>query len=136
MSCKRVAKYIVATPSILLHNHLSVISLDYVHIAVTFSLSQFEFEFRRFNVNRQELTEYDKFSSIIKESHRLPTDMQFTVSYTDPRTRDHLPITNNDNMLKAFLTAMPFLRIIIYRERGEFKGFFQCMQAGHCIQWL
>ena len=131
MSHKCVAKYYNCyTSNFVVYNHLSVISLDYAHVPVTFSpilLSQFEFEFRRFTVNRQELTEYDKFSSLIRESHRLPDDMQFTVSYTDPRTKDHLPITNNDNLLKAFLTAMPFLRIIIYRERGEFKGFFQAL---------
>ena len=65
------------------------------------------------------MTEYDKFNSIIRESHRLPSDMHFAVSYTDPRNRDLLPITNNDNMLRAFDTAMPFLRIIVYRERRK-----------------
>ena len=45
--------------------------------------------------------------------------MPFTVSYTDPRNGDLLPITNNDNLMRAYTTAMPLLRLVIYRQQGE-----------------
>lgn len=64
------------------------------------------------------MKEFHEFYSTVKESHNLPPQMTFTVSYTDPRNGDLLPITNNDNMLRAFSTAMPLLRVFLYREQG------------------
>lgn len=45
--------------------------------------------------------------------------MPFTVSYTDPRNGDLLPITNDENLQRAFTTAMPLMRLFIYRKQGE-----------------
>ena len=45
--------------------------------------------------------------------------MPFTVSYTDPRSSDLLPINNDENMTRAFLTAMPLIKLFVYRERGK-----------------
>ena len=45
--------------------------------------------------------------------------MPFTISYTDPRNGDLLPVNNDDNMIRAFTTAMPFIRLFVYREQGN-----------------
>ncbi|CAI8025033.1 Partitioning defective protein 6, partial [Geodia barretti] len=76
----------------------------------------FECEFRRFGVDRRNCKTLDDFHSLVKESHHLPADMPFTISYTDPRNGDLLPITNDENLQRAFTTAMPLLRLFIYRE--------------------
>lgn len=47
--------------------------------------------------------------------------MAFSLSYTDPRNQDLLPITNDENMMRAFLTAMPLIKLFVYRERGKEK---------------
>ncbi len=46
--------------------------------------------------------------------------MPFTISYTDPRNNDLLPITNSENMSRAFTTAMPMLRLFVYRKEGQY----------------
>ena len=81
--------------------------------------TQFECEFRRFSVDRNHMNHFDAFYSLVKDSHHLPSEMPFTVSYTDPRNGDLLPITNNDNLMRAYTTAMPLLRLVIYRQQGE-----------------
>jgi partitioning defective protein 6 len=79
--------------------------------------SKFECEFRRFNINRTILTQYNEFNQLVKESHNLPSDMHFTLSYVNPRNGDLLPINNDENMSVAFLSAMPLIKIYVYRER-------------------
>lgn len=68
------------------------------------------------------MTMFDDFYALVKESHRLPSDMPFTISYTDPRNGDLLPITNDDNLVRAFTTAMPLIRLVIYRKQGKSVG--------------
>ena len=85
----------------------------------TYVFLQFECEFRRFSVDRSLMNEFHEFYLLVRESHNLTSEVTFTVSYTDPRHGDLLPITNNDNMLKAFSTAMPLLRVFLYREQGK-----------------
>ena len=70
-------------------------------------------------MDRRNCKTLDDFHSLVKESHHLPADMPFTISYTDPRNGDLLPITNDENLQRAFTTAMPLLRLFIYREAGE-----------------
>ena len=70
-------------------------------------------------MDRRNCKTLDDFQSLVKESHHLPSDMPFTISYTDPRNGDLLPITNDENLQRAFTTAMPLLRLFIYREAGE-----------------
>ena len=69
-------------------------------------------------MDRTQVNHFNDFHSLVKESHHLPTDMPFTVSYTDPRNGDLLPINNDDNLMRAFTTAMPLLRLFIYRKQG------------------
>lgn len=69
-------------------------------------------------MDRTQVNQFDDFHALVKESHHLPGDMPFTVSYTDPRNGDLLPINNNDNLNRAFTTAMPLLRLVIYRKQG------------------
>ena len=64
------------------------------------------------------MNHFNDFHSLVRESHHLPTDMPFTVSYTDPRNSDLLPINNDDNLMRAFTTSMPLLSLIIYRKQG------------------
>lgn len=65
------------------------------------------------------MSHFNDFSSLVKESHWLPQEMPFTISYTDPRNGDLLPINNDENLNRAFSTAMPLMRLIIYRKQGE-----------------
>ena len=97
-----------------------MLTLPRYHFPGHIFLAQFECEFRRFSVDRTQTTQFIDFYSLVKDSHRLPGDMPFTISYTDPRNEDLLPINNNDNLLRAFSTALPLLRLFIYREQGEY----------------
>lgn len=83
---------------------------------------QFECEFRRFNIDRSQASHFGDFYSMVGESHHLPSEMPFTISYTDPRNGDLLPITNNDNLLHAFSTALPLLRLLVYRKQGTYRN--------------
>ena len=65
-----------------------------------------------------QLNQFEAFHALVKESHHLPSDMPFTISYTDPRNGDLLPINNDDNLVRAFTTAVPMLRVIVYRKQG------------------
>ena len=67
------------------------------------------------------MSNFNDFSALVKESHWLPQEMPFSISYTDPRNGDLLPINNDDNLNRAFTTAMPLMRLIIYRKQGEGK---------------
>ena len=69
-------------------------------------------------MDRAQTTQFVDLHSLVKDSHRLPAEMPFTISYTDPRNGDLLPINNNDNMLRAFSTSLPLLRLFVYREQG------------------
>lgn len=80
-------------------------------------------------MDRTQTTQFMEFYSLVKDSHRLPSDMPFTISYTDPRNEDLLPINNNDNLLRAFSTALPLLRLFIYREQG--KSCIGCCNCRH-----
>ena len=103
--------------------HLSSpFSLSYINTTYLYGKhthKQFECEFRRFHVDRTQMKEFNVFYTLVKESHHLPSDMPFTVSYTDPRNGDLLPITNDENLERAFTTAMPLIRLVIYRKQGE-----------------
>lgn len=87
---------------------------------------QFESEFRRFNVDRTKMTRFDAFSDLVRGFFRLTPDMHITMSYTDPRNSDLLPINNDDNLQRAFSTAMPLLKVFIYREQGGWVSLGRC----------
>lgn len=89
---------------------------------------QFEFEFRRFGVDRSQTTQFAELYGFVKDSYHLPAEMPFTISYTDPRNGDLLPINNNDNMLRAFSTSQPLLRLIVYREQGIIMTLELCIR--------
>ena len=78
-------------------------------------LLQFDAEFRRFSVSRQDAGKYEEFRGLIERLHHL-ADVPFLISYTDPRDGDLLPINNDDNLGRALLTARPLLRIIVQRK--------------------
>lgn len=108
-----VSKYYVLPTS-----YSPCLSLSYNNVDMN-THTQFECEFRRFSLDRTQMDQFDAFYSLVKDSHHLPSDMPFTVSYTDPRNGDLLPITNSDNLMRAYTTAMPLLRLVIYRQQGE-----------------
>ena len=99
--------------------NVPIVDVKTFHPSHTHTHIQFECEFRRFSVDRNQMNQFDAFYSLVKDSHHLPSEMPFTVSYTDPRNGDLLPITNNDNLMRAYTTAMPLLRLVIYRQQGE-----------------
>lgn len=81
-----------------------------------FSLTlQFDAEFRRWSINKQESQSFDDFCNLIKRLHKLE-DLQFLISYIDPSDNDLLPINNDDNFHRALTTARPLLRVIIQRK--------------------
>lgn len=69
-------------------------------------------------MDRAKMKLFPEFHLLVKDLHCLPDEINFTISYTDPRNGDLLPINNDDNLLRAYTTAMPFLRLFIYREQG------------------
>lgn len=47
--------------------------------------------------------------------HHL-NNLQFLISYVDPRDNDLLPINNDDNYGRALSTAKPLLRVMVQRK--------------------
>jgi partitioning defective protein 6 len=72
-------------------------------------------EFRRFAVDRHSVPKFDDFRKIVETLHCLG-ELPFTLSYTDPKDGDLLPINNDDNYAKAIQNAKPLLRLIIQRK--------------------
>ena len=90
---------------------------------------QFDAEFRRFSISKDEASRYEDFKNLVEKLHRL-TDVPFLISYTDPRDGDLLPINNDDTLGRALLNARPLLRVIIQRKGKDliefsFRGQFQ-----------
>lgn len=86
-------------------------------------LMQFDAEFRRWSVKRSETTNFEDFSKLVERLHQL-NNMEFLISYVDPRDNDLLPINNDDNFGRAMSTAKPLLRVIVQRK-GKFKWFYK-----------
>lgn len=80
-------------------------------------LAQFDAEFRRFALNRSEVSKFDDFYKLLEKFHRL-CNVPFHVFYTDPTHGDLLPINNDDNYAKAVSSARPLLRLVLQRK-GE-----------------
>nr|CAG4645667.1 EOG090X09SP [Lynceus sp. MCZ IZ 141354] len=80
--------------------------------------SKFEAEFRRFSVDRSRPLKFEGFRSLLEKLHCISSEL-FSISYTDPRDGDLLPINNDDNFARALMAAKPLLRIVVLRK-GEF----------------
>ena len=83
------------------------------------SCLQFEQEYRRFHMNKGEMTTFDAFYTFIRTLHKLLDIDGVTISYTDPMRGDLLPINNDDNFAHAVSLSKPLLRIFVYRGQGE-----------------
>lgn len=79
------------------------------------SIFQFDAEFRRWSIKRSEIKTFEDFSSLVQRLHQL-NNMEFLISYIDPRDNDLLPINNDDNFGRAISTAKPLLRVIVQRK--------------------
>ncbi|KAM7249153.1 hypothetical protein ACFE04_019391 [Oxalis oulophora] len=84
---------------------------------VIFVKSEFEAEFRRFMIKRNEMTMYQDFRMFVNTIHKL-NEIQFLISYVD-KDGDILPINNDDNYARALSVAEPLLRLIL-RRKGEY----------------
>lgn len=80
-----------------------------------FSNFQFDAEFRRWSIKRAETRVFDDFHKQVEKLHQMK-NLQFLISYIDPRDNDLLPINNDDNFIRAISTAKPILRLIIQRK--------------------
>lgn len=80
-------------------------------------LFQFDAEFRRWSLKRSDTSKFEEFAKLVERLHQL-NNMEFLVSYIDPRDNDLLPINNDDNYIRALSTAKPLLRVIVQRK-GE-----------------
>lgn len=76
---------------------------------------QFDAEFRRWSMKRAETRVFDDFHKQVEKLHQMK-NLQFLISYIDPRDNDLLPINNDDNFIRAISTAKPILRLIIQRK--------------------
>ena len=83
-------------------------------------------------MDRAKMKQFPEFHLLVKDLHCLPNEINFTISYTDPRNGDLLPINNDDNLLRAYTTAMPFLKLFVYREQGNKSNIF-CEHFGIII---
>ncbi|KAH7636397.1 partitioning defective 6-like protein gamma-like protein [Dermatophagoides farinae] len=79
--------------------------------------SLFEAEFRRFSIQRSEITNLEDFVKLIEHFHNL-FSIPFCLFYTDPIHGDLLPINNDTNFALAIASAKPLLRLIVQRK-GE-----------------
>lgn len=77
--------------------------------------SKFDAEFRRFALDRSELSKFDDFYKLIEHFHKL-FSISFSLFYTDPVHGDLLPINNDDNFARAIASAKPLLRLIVQRK--------------------
>jgi len=79
--------------------------------------SKFDAEFRRVALDRSEVKRFEDLHGALQRLHRLE-QIDFHVSYTDPKDGYLLPINNDDNCAKALECARPLLRVILQRK-GE-----------------
>ncbi|XP_054716621.1 partitioning defective 6 homolog gamma-like [Uloborus diversus] len=80
--------------------------------------SKLEAEFRRFSLDRSEITTFEEFYNLIEKFHKL-NEVSFTISYTDPVHGDLLPINNDDNFARAINSSWPWLLRLIVQKKGE-----------------
>lgn len=78
-------------------------------------LFQLDAEFRRFAMDRGQVTTFEDFYHYIERFHKLQ-DIPFVIFYTDPIHGDLLPINNDDNFARAVNATRPFLRLIIQKK--------------------
>lgn len=57
---------------------------------------------------------------MIERLHQL-NNIEFLISYVDPRDNDLLPINNDDNFGRAMSTAKPLLRVIVQRKGKQIR---------------
>lgn len=84
--------------------------------------SKFEAEFRRFSLQRSDITNLDDFLKTIEHFHKLFT-IPFNIFYADPVHGDLLPINNDVNFGLAISSAKPLLRLFVQRKDGSY-GYF------------
>ncbi|CAG0913856.1 unnamed protein product [Notodromas monacha] len=77
--------------------------------------SKLDAEFRRFSVDREGVPKFEDFRKVVETLHSLG-DLPFTLSYSDPKDGDLLPINNDDNYARAIQNAKPILRLIVQRK--------------------
>lgn len=70
-------------------------------------------------MKRSETRVFDDFHKQVEKLHQMK-NLQFLISYIDPRDNDLLPINNDDNFIRAMTTAKPILRLIIQRKGKAF----------------
>lgn len=77
---------------------------------------QFQAEFRRFALRRDECKEFQEFKDLLESTHSLQ-DFYFSIYYRHPQHGDLLPINNNENYLFALGTALPLLRLFLQKGK-------------------
>ncbi|GIY91738.1 partitioning defective 6 homolog beta [Caerostris extrusa] len=80
--------------------------------------SKLDAEFRRFGLDRSELSSFEEFYNLIEKFHKL-NETPFTICYTDPIHGDLLPINNDDNFARAINSAWPLLRLFVQKKRAK-----------------
>ncbi|CAL1607163.1 unnamed protein product [Knipowitschia caucasica] len=82
--------------------------------------SKFGAEFRRFSLDRSKPGRFQDLVSLLQHVHRVPA-VDLVIGYADLHG-DLLPITNDDNYLRAIATATPMLRLFLQRtEEADFS---------------
>lgn len=83
---------------------------------------QFDAEFRRWSIQRSDIRTFEDFYKQVETLHRMK-NLQFLISYIDPKDNDLLPINNDDNFGRAVSTAKPILRVHIQRKGTKYYLF-------------
>lgn len=66
-------------------------------------------------MHRSDIRTFEDFYKQVETLHRMK-NLQFLISYIDPKDNDLLPINNDDNFGRAVSTAKPILRVHIQRK--------------------
>ena len=125
--CRNIYSKCELNPANYKHEKPSRSSTSLIVIRYIFFI-QFDAEFRRFPLDKAELTSYDEFRKHIQAIHKLQT-IPFTTWYTDMHG-DLLPINNDDNFLRAVTTARPLLRVFVQRKGTHLKSKYQLNVRG------
>lgn len=94
---------------------------------------QFEAEFRRYSLKKNDIIKFDDFYKLIEMFHKL-SGLPFSVYYVDPIQGDLLPINNDDNLAKAITCSKSLLRLIIQRK-GNLNAPIMMFFASLCYQF-
>lgn len=71
------------------------------------------------SVERSSLTSWEDLRQLLLEVHCLPPHTDIALSYSLPGALDLLPISSDEELTAALLTAVPLLRVFVHQRSSE-----------------